>query len=143
VSWKAFERVDFSPAGTGPAYGDFEPERALTGKVTTRDGNSFTGRLVYDLDESVTAETLDAPSQGVDYTIPFGLVASIVLPGPTESDQRATVKLHEGEELRLERSGDLGKGNAGLLIFVDGRPSPEYVPWIDAARIDFERAKAK
>lgn len=143
VSWKAFERVDFSPAGSGPAYGDFGPEVALRGKVTTRDGGSFAGRLVFDLDESVTVETLDAPSQGVDYTIPFGLVASIGLPGPTESDQRATVKLHEGEELRLERSGDLGKGNAGLLIFVDGRPSPEYVPWIDAARIEFERAQAK
>jgi hypothetical protein len=27
------------------------------------------------LDESETTETLDAPSQGVDYTIPFGLIA--------------------------------------------------------------------
>jgi hypothetical protein len=32
ISWDAFERVDFSPAGSGPAYGDFPPGRRLTGK---------------------------------------------------------------------------------------------------------------
>ena len=132
ISWDAFERVDFSPGGSGPAYGDFPPGRPLTGSVTTRDGRRLAGRLVYDLDESETTETLDAPSQGVDYTIPFGLIASIVLPGPEERGaERAKVTLHSGEELQLERAGDLGEGNAGMLIFVDGRQRPEYVPWTD------------
>ena len=36
--------------------------------------------------------------------------------------------LHSGEELRLESAGDLGEGNAGMLIFADGRERPEYVP---------------
>ena len=70
VSWDAFERVDFSPGGTGPAYGAFPPGRPLTGSVITRSGHHLAGRLVYDLDESETTETLDAPSLGVDYTIP-------------------------------------------------------------------------
>src|SRR3954452_2515239 len=121
VSWDAFERVDFSPGApgdTGPAYGDFPPGRPLTGSVTTRAGRRLAGRLVYDLDESETTETLDAPSQGVDYTIPFGLIASIVVPPGRE--ERARVTLQSGEELRLERAGDLGPGNAGTLIFVDG-----------------------
>ncbi|MDH3254831.1 MAG: hypothetical protein OEM62_07565, partial [Acidobacteriota bacterium] len=34
ISWNAFERVDFSPGGNGPAYGDFPPGRPLTGSVT-------------------------------------------------------------------------------------------------------------
>ena len=89
VSWDAFERVDFSPGGSGPAYDDFPPGRPLTGGVTTRAGRRLAGRLVYDLDESETTETLDAPSQGVDYTIPFGLIASIVLPGPRRARRRA------------------------------------------------------
>jgi hypothetical protein len=146
VSWEAFERVDFSPAtslgtsagdigGTGPAYGDFPPGRPLTGSVTTRDGRRLAGRLVYDLDESETTDTLDAPSQGVDYTIPFDGIASIVPPGREES---ARVTLQSGEELRLERSGDLGEGNAGLLIFVDGRQRPEYVPWSEVEQVDFD-----
>jgi hypothetical protein len=78
VSWDAFERVDFSPGGSGPAYRDFPAGGPLTGTVVTRSGRRMTGRLVYDLDESQTTETLDAPSRGVDYTIPFSSIASIV-----------------------------------------------------------------
>ena len=143
ISWDAFERVDFSPGGSGPAYGDFPPGRPLTGRVTTRAGRRLAGRLVYDLDESETTETLDAPSQGVDYTIPFSLIASLVPPGREEHGAgRARVILQSGEELQLERSGDLGDGNAGMLVFVDGRESPEYVPWTDVERVDFDRPPA-
>jgi len=143
ISWDAFERVDFTPAGISPAYGDFPPGRPLTGNVTTRAGRHLTGRLVYDLDESETTETLDAPSRGVDYTIPFGMVASIVPAGGEEGGAlHARVTLHSGEELRLEPTGDLGGGNTGLLIFVDGRPRPEYVPWSDVVQVDFDRPPA-
>jgi hypothetical protein len=142
VSWDAFERVDFSSGTSGPAYGDFPPGRPLTGSVTTRDGRHLAGRLVYDLDESETTETLDAPSQGVDYTIPFDLIASIVLPGRGEHTQRARVTLKSGEALQLERNGDLGEGNAGLLIYVEGRKRPEYVPWSDVEQVDFDRPPA-
>jgi hypothetical protein len=153
ISWDAFERVDFSPgvpgapADSGPAYGDFPPGRPLTGSVTTRAGRRLAGRLVYDLEESETTDTLDAPSQGVDYTLPFGLVASIVSPGREERGaQRARVTfqvtLHNGEELELERTGDLREGNAGMLIFVEGRQRPEYVPWTDVEQIDFDRPPA-
>jgi hypothetical protein len=140
IAWDAFERVDFTLAGSGPGYGDFPPGRPLTGNVTTRAGRHLAGRLVYDLDESETTETLDAPSQGVDYTIPFGMIASIV---PADAEvrgaQRARVTLHSGEALQLEPTGDLGEGNAGMLIFVDGRERPEYVPWSDIEQVDFAR----
>ena len=143
ISWEAFERVDFSPAGSGPAYGDFPPGRPLTGNVTTRAGRRLAGRLVYDLDESETTETLDAPSQGVLYHIPFGLIASIVPAGGEErGTQLARVTLQRGEELGLERTGDLGEGNAGMLIFVDGRERPDYVPWSDVEQVDFDRPLA-
>ncbi len=143
VSWDAFERVDFSPGGSGPSYGDFLPGRPLTGRVTTRAGRRLAGRLVFDLDESEITETLDAPSQGVDYTIPFGLIASLVPPDHEERGaDRARVTLHSGEGLLLERTGDLGEGNAGLLIFVDGRERPEYVPWSAVEQVDFDRPPA-
>ena len=139
VSWDAFERFDLSPGGVGPAYGDFAPGRAITGSVTTNDGRRLVGRIVYDLDESETTETLDAPSQGVDYTIPFALIASIVSGGDESGNQHARVILHSGENLQLDRSGDLGKPNAGVLIFVAGRERPEYVAWTDIKQIDFDR----
>ena len=143
VSWGAFERADFSPAGSGPSYSDFPPGRPLTGSVTTRDGRRLDGRLVYDLDESESTETLDAPASGVDYTIPFGLVASIGLPaGDARTAGHARVTLQSGEALQLERAGDLGDGNAGILVFTDGRERPEYVPWAEVEQVDFDRPPA-
>ena len=144
VSWATVERVDFSPAGdSGPAYTDFPQGRPLTGTVTTHAGQRLTGRLVYDLDESETTETLDAPSQGVDYQIPFGLVASVARAGDKDSDARpASVSLHSGEVLHLDRAGDLGARNGGMLVFVEGRERPEYVPWREIVRIEFDRPPA-
>jgi hypothetical protein len=143
VSWDAFERVDFTPSAGGPAYTDFPTGKPLTGTVTTRSGRRLMGRLVYDLDESETTETLDAPADGVDYTIPLGLIASIAPSEPATADargtRRATVTLHSGEELRLESEGDLGDGNAGVLIYADSRQRPEYVSWTDVARIELDR----
>jgi hypothetical protein len=143
VSWDAFERVEFSPGGSGPAYGDFPPGGPLTGSITTRDGRRLAGRLVYDLDETEFTETLDAPSKGVDYTIPFGLIASIVLPGPGErGTQRARVTLYSGKELQLECAGDLGQGNAGMLIFIDAGERPEYALWTDVEQVVLDRPAA-
>ena len=145
VSWTALERLDFGDDdGSGPAYEDFPPGQPLSGTVTTRTGRRLAGRLVFDLDESETTETLDAPAAGVDYTIPFGLVASVVLPnregcGP---GRHASVTLHGGETLRLECAGDLGERNAGMLIFTDGSENAEYVAWVDVARIDLDRTPA-
>ncbi|RMF75922.1 MAG: hypothetical protein D6738_02615 [Acidobacteria bacterium] len=144
VSWDTFERIDFAPAAdSGPGYDDFPPGRPLAGSVTTRDGRRLAGRLVFDLDESETTDTLDAPSGGVQFTIPFALVASIVLP---EDDEDAStfvrVMLHSGEALGLERRGDLGEANAGLLVFPGEGQEPTYVPWQELARLDLDRPPA-
>jgi hypothetical protein len=146
ISWDAFERVDFDPDGSGPAYGEFPAGRPITGEVTACGGRRRAGSLVYDLDESETTETLDSASQGVDYTVPFGLIASIVLPAPEEhaepGAERAKVTLHHGEVLQFDLAGDLGKGNAGMLTFVDGRKQPEYVRWSEIEQIHFDRPSA-
>src|SRR5690606_26291615 len=74
VSWQAFERLDLAEGPPPPTYQDFAPGASLRGTVLTRNGRRVTGQLVYDLDESETTETLDAPANGVDYTIPFELI---------------------------------------------------------------------
>ncbi len=145
VSWAAFERLDFGDAGgSGPAYEDFPPGLPLSGAVTTRRGSRLAGRLVFDLDESETTETLDAPAGGIDYTIPFGLVSSVVLPAQEAcGDGRYVgVTLQGGETLQVECAGDLGEGNAGMLIFTDGSENAEYVAWVDVERIDLDRTPA-
>ena len=139
ISWDTFERVDFRPGGTPPGYADFEPGRPLGGVVTTRDGRRLDGRLVYDFDESETTETLDVSFRGVDYGIPLGMIASLVPPTRAGGSGAAgQVVLHGGEALPVEPSGDVGAGNAGMLVFVEGRERPEHVPWAEVARIDFD-----
>ena len=143
VSWETFERLDFSDAeGSGPAYDDFPVRQPLSGAVTTRTGSRLAGRLVFDLDESETTETLDAPAGGIDYTIPFGLVASVVLPAEEGcgDGRHARVNLLSGEALELECAGDVGDGNAGMLIFTDGSERATYVPWVELERIDLDPA---
>ena len=135
VSWEATERIDFedaAPGDSGPAYGDFPPGRPLDGILFTRDGRRLAGWLVYDLDESETTDTLDAPLRGVDYTLPFSAVASIARSGGRD----VQVVLRSGEKLPLEPAGDLGEGNAGILVFAGGREGPDYVPWSDVERVD-------
>jgi hypothetical protein len=140
IPWKAFERVDFGPGERGPVYDEFPAGRPLTGEVTTRDGHRISGRLVYDLDESETTETLDAQSQGVDYNIPFGLIASIVLPDTEERGAaRATVALTSGEVLQMDLAGDLGRQNLGMLVFVSGNSRAEYIRWTEIMQIRFDR----
>ncbi len=138
VSWEAFQRLDLSPPtasiSSGPAYDTFQPGAELRGSVTTRDGRTIEGRLVFDLDEHRSIETLDAPAGGVDFTIPFAAITRISVP---EGDAPAQVVLAGGGELMLERRGDLGEGNAGVLVLVDGTDQPEYLAWPDVALVAF------
>ncbi len=143
VSWDAFERVDFSPGGSGPAYGDFPPGRPLTGSVTTRAGQP--PRRPAGLRPRRERDHRDArrPIRGRGLHHPLRPDRLDRAPGREERGaQRARVTLQSGEELQLERAGDLGEGNAGMLIFVDGRQRPEYVPWTDVEQVDFDRPPA-
>lgn len=138
VSWQSFERVDFRPDGTGPGYADFAPGRRLTGSVVTRDGHRLSGRLVYDLDESETTETLDVSSENLDYGIPFGVISAIVTAPPgAEASARVRIVLCGGDELAVERAGDVGERNAGVLIFAPGEGDPRHAAWSDVERIEF------
>jgi len=140
VRWEAFERVDFGSGGAGAAYDDFPAGSPLTGTVTTRSGMRIDGRLVYDLDESETTDTLDAPWRDVDYTIPFSLIASVDFPGPDGGSAAiGRIRLHGGEALELEAAGDLDRNNAGILVFVGGDAEPQFLPWSDVARMELER----
>ena len=148
VSWGALERADFTPVGAaahdgGPSYDDFRAGHPLSGRVTTRTGTVHGGRIVFDLDESEVTETLDAPAQGVDYTIPFERVQSIVLAGGDRTTGRVDVYLWGGERLQLERAGDLGSNNGGLLIFTGNGEGAEYVRWADVARIELQAQPAQ
>lgn len=132
VPFAAFDRLEFSDAGSGPSYDDYPAGSTLKGSVITHANERMTGRIVYDLDESQTTETLDAPSRGINYNIPFGLIASIER---GTSEDSTTIRLRSGTVLMLEPSGDLGPANGGVLVFSPGSDRAAYVPWNEVARI--------
>jgi hypothetical protein len=135
IPWDAFRRVDFDPPGdNGPAYTDFRHGRPLFGKVTTAQGKTWRGRLVYDVDETELVETLDGHRRDIEYSIPFARIA-FLLPEKTNSSR---VVLKNGQELRLEDTADVGRENAGVLVFERGQKNPRYIAWEDVRRIDFE-----
>lgn len=138
VPWSAFKRVEFSTSEleAAPGYDDFRPGRPIHGAVTTREGRRLAGRIVFDLDEGETVETLDAPGEGVHYNLPFELVASIDLSGGPEGS--ALVTLRGGEVLELSRQDDLGPGNAGLLVFAPDGDGAAYVAWSDVVSLTFD-----
>ncbi|NNE71391.1 MAG: hypothetical protein HKN29_13660 [Rhodothermales bacterium] len=138
AAWDEILSVRLGTVGTGPGYDDFPPGLELTGSVRTIQGEHLTGRIVYDLDESETTETLDAPLRGLDFSIPFGLIRSINLEeGQSLSSAHANVELHSGEVLQLERAGDLADSTAGVLVFEKGRTVPHHVPFSVIAELTF------
>lgn len=135
VNWDAFRRLDFDPPGdSGPAYTDFRPGRPLFGKVSTAQGRTYRGRIVYDVDETEMMDLLDGKRQGVEYSIPFARIA-FLLP---EKSGSSRVVLRNGQEMRLEDTADVGPENAGVLVFEQGQAKPRYIPWEDVRRVDFE-----
>ena len=71
ISWEVFRRVEFSRApSSGPGYDTFTVPKPLRGTVKDVDGKAFTGKIVFDVDESETWEILDGSMDGVEYSIP-------------------------------------------------------------------------
>ncbi len=153
VAWGALERVDFRAGVPGPAYGDFPPGKPLRGKVTTRGGQIYGGRLVFDLDEAETWEFLngnhlsqrravplppwmnreDDPAE-IQFNVPIPLVAAVV---PIDGES-AHLLLRDGRDLVLEGETDVGEWNGGMLIYASPDAKPVYVAWKDVQRVDFE-----
>jgi hypothetical protein len=133
VSWREFDRLDFSEsASSGRAYADYKPGKPLAGTVVTKDGETHSGRLVFDLDEAASWEILNGDWSDLEYNIPFQFVKRIE-PGRDET----RVVLRGGEDLRLEESQDVTANNDGLLVFDRGTADPLFLPWRNLESIEF------
>jgi hypothetical protein len=135
ISWDAFRRVEFKEGPeTGRAYGDYKPAVPLRGTVADRDGKSWKGKVIFDLDESESWEMLNGDRHGIEYNLPFERVRSV----ERIDDASSSVTLKNGRELRLEESQDVTDNNAGVLVIPDGGGAEHYVPWDRLRRIEFE-----
>lgn len=133
VYWDEFERVEFLEVpGSGRAYGDYPASSTLGGSVRTREGESFYGTLVLDLDEEHGWEILNGERYGVDYYVPLMLVHRIEPNGQDAS----RIELHNGDSFVLEKGQDVGESNAGVVVLPDGEPAdPIYIAWDEIEEI--------
>ena len=97
-----------------------------------------------DLDRDVRPEAVTSPAippsttQAAAETYSAPEAHQGFLHGRITTVEGARLTLYDGEELQLEPTGDLREESAGLLIFADGRERPDYVPWTDVERVDFD-----
>ncbi|MEM1248479.1 MAG: hypothetical protein AAGK22_19035 [Acidobacteriota bacterium] len=135
IGWDDFEEVVFDDQGSsGRAYDELDDEGPLRGRVVTRDGETLSGRLVYDLDEAYRWEMLDGNDGDIAYIIPFALVTEV----EPDGDDAARVTLRSGEKLTLEGSHDTNEDNDGVLVLDGNEKDGTLVPWDQIASIRFD-----
>ena len=133
IPWNEFKKVTFSDAPSGAiAYSTFSDMKKLSGTVTTTDGKTLSGNIIYDLDETYTFEMLQGKDDDVEYIISMGNIKSI---SPKNYDY-STVVLKNGTELLLGDARDVNEDNDGVLVFT-GSGDPEYIRWEDIKNITF------
>ena len=133
IGWRDFDAVTFKRApNSGRGYDTYGPGRELAGAVTTRD-DRYSGRIVFDLDESWDFELLHGQNGSTEYLIPFREIARITPRGVSRSD----VVLRNGITIELEESQDVSRRNEGLLVFAENRRKPRYVAWREVDEVVF------
>jgi hypothetical protein len=124
IPWSEFERVELRVASdSGQGYDSYSKPSALRGVVTTTDGGTARGELVYDVDEQYSWEMLNGSADEIEYNIPFASIASI----EPQGRHGATVTLRNGEILELGDGQDVSDANDGLVVLSDG--AERYLEW--------------
>jgi len=137
IDWHEFDEIVFTDAPAKPAmsYDDFHGEKELRASVRTEGGESYTGHIVFDLDESYQLEILNGMEDEIEYFIPFSNVKKI----KPNRRRGSTVTLFNGHQIELEDKVDVEEDNDGVLVFENGRDNDAvYITWDEIEDISFE-----
>lgn len=134
VEWNEFRSVTFADAPPSRTYADFDGGHPLRGKVTTRNGETLSGTVEWDKDESRSWESLGGSIQGAEFEIQFADIARV----ERVSRYAAKVVLKDGLELTLKDSNDVNYKNKGIVVTPDGGGEPRTVGWDDLDAVAFE-----
>ena len=137
IDWDEFEEIIFTEAPAKPiiTYDDFHGEKELRASVKTEYGTSYSGHIVFDLDESYQLEILNGMNKDIEYFIPFSNVKSIT----PRSKRGSSVSLRNGSEIYLDDKVDVENDNDGILVFENGRDNDAvYITWDEIEKITFE-----
>ena len=136
IPWDEFDKVVFEdkPGKALPGYDSFTSQKELSGSVTGYDGKIFTGRIVYDLDETYDHELLQGKEGEFEYALPFRNISKLT----TDGEYQCTVTLKSGKKVKLGDGQDVDRRNQGLLIFEAGKTEPTYIRWEDVREVAFK-----
>ena len=134
VEWDEFDQVVFekNPGNLPAGYDDYSEPKELIGKVRTRDGKEYAGRIVYDLDEALDFEIISGYQEDIQYEIPLRNIKTITPSGSCCSK----ITLKNGSTIELEEERDIDKDNDGLLVWGDAE-EPTYLAWSKIKEITF------
>ncbi len=128
LDWRDIRAIDFlRPPAERSRWGD-----RLYGTLETRDGQTFTGYVAWDMDEVFTSDVLDGEEHGRDYEIPFGQIQSI----ERYSSSAARVRLADGGERILRGTNDVDDSNRDIMV-ADPALGEVRVEWDELARVEF------
>ncbi len=134
LRWRDVEVIDFlSPPSGASLWGD-----RLYGTLLTRDGERFTGYVVWDMDELFTSDVLDGDDRGGDREIPFSQIRAI----ERVSSSASRVELTDGSQLVLRGSNDVNDSNRDIMV-ADPALGEVRVEWDEFDRVEFERPPAE
>ena len=134
MPWTEFVRADWDAEPTfSMPRSAFSPVRALRGTVRTTDGQSYSGNIVWDIDEYLTADHLDGRSNGIEYFVPFANITRM----EAVEDNEVKVTLTDGQVLTLGRDRDVDGGNQGIAIYVEGQDTAHYITRSESASVEF------
>lgn len=131
LHWDEFDMVEFHGL-RDEALIQFDGGDRISGTVVTRDGDAYTGDLVWDNDEEFTWEMLNGDLDDVEFNVEFGNIERIV-----KTRSGADVTLYDGRTFELSGSNDVDHGNRGIRIRTDGREFE--IDWEDFAEVTFGR----
>jgi hypothetical protein len=136
IPWREFDKVVFEEKIPEPAatYKDFSVQNELSGKVTTHSGKSFSGKIVYDLDESHEYELLQGKNGEFEFITAFRNIKRIT----TKGEHRAMIELKTGKKITLDEAQDVNERNQGVLVFAQGKAEPDYIAWNEIMEIEFK-----
>ncbi len=135
IPWEEFDKITFEDKAPSAlvSYDQFKNQRELSATVKTFGGDSYSGRIVYDLDEEYDFELLQGKQFDFEYTTAFRNIKKI----KTFDDTRCEIELKSGEKIMLDDAQDVDSRNQGILVFASGKGDPKYIPWDKVSEIEF------
>lgn len=134
VDWNEFDKLIFKPAPGSPRYEDFSGGKLLHGTVQTEDGETYTGDIRWDADETFSWETLNGETRDVRFRIEFSMIKSI----KRDSFRESQVTLWDGRTLDLRGSNDVDESNKGIIVSQPGKKDV-VVDWEDFKSLEFSK----